>query len=234
MTNHAVLLAAVAGLAACTPYDPKLSDTPFLCGTTEPKCPDGYTCVASNGKNVCTTMGPATPTDGPPASGNCAMPFSGVLATWSLAGATGSQTSTAAASSAPGVTAMPLARAPALIAATGTGSMNSTNWPLGSALDPMSYYTIALAGPAGCNLSVSSLAVDIKASGTGPANAAVGTSADNYAATVPVATTAPTTPAVSATITSGMLEIRIFGYGATATSGTMRVQNDLAVTGSLQ
>jgi hypothetical protein len=234
MTHHAVLLALAAASGACTPYDPQLTSTPFLCGTTDPKCPDGYTCVTSAGKSVCTTDSPTTPTDGPPHSGNCTMPFSGVLATWSLAGATGSQTSTSAGTTAPGVTAMPLTRAPALIAATGTGSMNSTNWPLGPALDPMSYYTIAVSPPAGCNLSVSSLVADIKSSNTGPASAAAGTSADSYAATSPVATNAPSTPTLSATITSGNLEIRIFGYGATMTSGTMRVQNDLSVMGSIQ
>jgi hypothetical protein len=30
-------------VAACTSYDPNLGDKPFLCGTDEPRCPDGYT-----------------------------------------------------------------------------------------------------------------------------------------------------------------------------------------------
>jgi len=32
-------------LAACSPYDPDLGTTPFLCGDMDPKCPDGYSCV---------------------------------------------------------------------------------------------------------------------------------------------------------------------------------------------
>ena len=226
-----LLLTAATALGACTPYDPALGPTPFLCGTTEPKCPDGYTCVSTGGKSVCTTT--AVPGDGPPSSGNCTMPFSGVLATWSLAGETGSQTSTNAASSAPGVTAAPITRAPALIAAAGSGSINSTNWPLGSALDPMSYYTVSLTPPAGCALVLSAASIDVKSSGTGPAMAAVGTSSDGFAQTQALATTAPSTPTLSASA-SGNLELRIFGYGATAVSGTMRIQNDFTVSGKLQ
>jgi hypothetical protein len=36
------------------------------------------------------------------------------------------------------------------------------------------------------------------------------------------------------TAASGTLEIRIFGYAATGASGTLRVQNTLQVSGSVQ
>jgi hypothetical protein len=36
------LTVTVALAAACNPYDPQLGDTPFRCGTDEPRCPDGY------------------------------------------------------------------------------------------------------------------------------------------------------------------------------------------------
>lgn len=45
MKNLAVVvLATTLGLAAvaCNPYDPSLGDRPFLCGSDEPRCPDGY------------------------------------------------------------------------------------------------------------------------------------------------------------------------------------------------
>ena len=32
---------------------------------------------------------------------------------------------------------------------------------------------------------------------------------------------------------SGQVELRIFGFGATATTGTMRVENQLTITGSV-
>ena len=40
-----VYLISLLAAVACSPYDPTLGDDPFLCGTTEPKCPDGYECV---------------------------------------------------------------------------------------------------------------------------------------------------------------------------------------------
>lgn len=43
LVASAFLAAALA--AACNPYDPDLGPEPFRCGTDEPRCPDGYTCV---------------------------------------------------------------------------------------------------------------------------------------------------------------------------------------------
>ncbi|HEX4423076.1 MAG TPA: hypothetical protein VH165_34400 [Kofleriaceae bacterium] len=43
----------VLAATGCSPYDPSLPATPFLCGTTEPKCPDGYRCVADGTRMVC-------------------------------------------------------------------------------------------------------------------------------------------------------------------------------------
>ena len=43
-------------LGACSPYDPDLGSTPFLCGTVDPACPDGYACQDDGtGKMVCVT-----------------------------------------------------------------------------------------------------------------------------------------------------------------------------------
>lgn len=33
-----------AALTGCSPYDPDLGGTPFLCAADEPRCPDDYTC----------------------------------------------------------------------------------------------------------------------------------------------------------------------------------------------
>ncbi|MBC7977889.1 MAG: hypothetical protein H7138_23150 [Myxococcales bacterium] len=40
------LSAVFSALVACSSYDPSLPDEPFLCGEDEPRCPDGYACVA--------------------------------------------------------------------------------------------------------------------------------------------------------------------------------------------
>jgi hypothetical protein len=44
-------------LAACSPYDDNLGAAPFLCGPTEPRCPEGYTCLPDNGADVCFESG---------------------------------------------------------------------------------------------------------------------------------------------------------------------------------
>jgi hypothetical protein len=50
----AVLGLAGAAIPACSPYDPALPRTPFLCGDDEPRCPDGHVCVADrDGRPVC-------------------------------------------------------------------------------------------------------------------------------------------------------------------------------------
>lgn len=47
-------LAVAAAVVGCTPYDPDLGARPFLCGDSEPRCPDGYVCVTRVGSDqVC-------------------------------------------------------------------------------------------------------------------------------------------------------------------------------------
>ncbi len=47
-------------VAACDPYDGDLGPSPFLCGPTEPRCPDGYECLPDNGAEVCFETGSHT------------------------------------------------------------------------------------------------------------------------------------------------------------------------------
>ena len=67
-----VLLASLT-LAACSPYSPNLPAEPFLCGSADPKCPDGYTCSGTNGSGmpVCQMKAPGT-VDAPNMNGMCA------------------------------------------------------------------------------------------------------------------------------------------------------------------
>lgn len=62
-------IASLAGsLAACSPYDPDLGPSPFLCGPADqnPRCPDGYTCMmsGSGGAEYCLASGGTVPVDG--------------------------------------------------------------------------------------------------------------------------------------------------------------------------
>ena len=43
--------------AACSPYSPDLGKEPFLCGTGNPACPDGYTCMNTGTEMVCVQNG---------------------------------------------------------------------------------------------------------------------------------------------------------------------------------
>jgi hypothetical protein len=165
------------------------------------------------------------------ASNPCA--FTGALATYTFAGEAGNQAQTAATSKASGITAGPIKRAATLTATSGAASINASNWPTTAQVDPTKFYTLTLTPPAGCMMSLTSIAIDVKSSGTGPATGALATSSDNFATFKPVSTGTPSTPAVAMTTTSA-LEVRVYGYSASSTSGTMRVQGTLTINGSMQ
>ena len=165
-------------------------------------------------------------------TGTCA--FTGVLATYSFTGATGNQAQTPVTSTATGVVAGAITRAPTLTAVSGATSINSSNWPTAAQPDATKYYSFTLTPPSGCKLSITSAAIDAKASSTGPAMASLATGTDSYAAQVAVAPSAPSSPALAVTDAAGAVEIRIYGYGASSTGGTFRIQNTLTVTGSLK
>lgn len=68
-----VFLVALSGLgAACSPYSPDLGAAPFVCGSADPKCPDGYDCVpaGSSSTMICLAAGGTVPDGG--GSGMCA------------------------------------------------------------------------------------------------------------------------------------------------------------------
>ena len=183
------------------------------------------------GADSSTSDGP--PADAPP-SGSCTTPFSGILGTWDFSTQSGSESMVTASSSASGVVAGSFTRAAALTAASGSGSINSSNWPSAAQRDSTKYYSVSVAPPSGCSLSIASISIDAKSSATGPASAVVATSVDSFSLTGAVSTSAPSTPALAVTNAAGSVEIRIYGYSASSSSGTLRVQNTFTVTGSLQ
>jgi len=176
----------------------------------------------------------STQRDAPESSGSCTSPFTGVLATWDFTGAAGNQASTSSSMTATGVSAGDVARSASVTASSGSNSINSSNWTTGASPDPTKFYTFGLQPPNGCSMSLTSLAVDAKASGTGPAAASVATSDDSFTAMSTVAPNSTSTPSLSVNASTAMVEIRIYGYSATGTSGTMRIENTLTVSGSLQ
>jgi hypothetical protein len=65
-------IALVVAATACSPYDPDLGDTPFLCGPVEQekRCPDGYSCEMMTGGEYCVTANATIPVDA--SSSTCA------------------------------------------------------------------------------------------------------------------------------------------------------------------
>jgi len=164
----------------------------------------------------------------------CATPFNGTLATFDFTNEPGNQTSTAASSTAAGVSAGALARSSALTAVSGASSINASNWTTASKLDATRYYTFTLTPKGGCTLDVSSLSITTAASKTGPTLAAAATSDDNFATTSSVSVGATATPTLSVSGATGAVEVRVYGWSASSTSGTLRVTSTLTVAGSLQ
>jgi len=157
-----------------------------------------------------------------------------VLATWVFTGAAGNQASTPSSSTATGVSAGDVARSVSLTAASGANSINSSNWATGTSPDTTKFYTFGLQPPNGCSMSLTSLAIDAKASATGPAAASVATSDDGYTQSSSVDPNSATSPSLSVNASTTMVELRVYGYSASGTTGTLRIQNTLTVTGSLQ
>jgi hypothetical protein len=60
--------------AACSSYSPDLGYEPFSCGTSDPKCPEGYDCVpaGSAGQMECVQAGGSAPDAGSNNNGQCA------------------------------------------------------------------------------------------------------------------------------------------------------------------
>ncbi|HUS63159.1 MAG TPA: hypothetical protein VMZ28_01410 [Kofleriaceae bacterium] len=51
------LLAALTAAVGCNTYDPDLGQSPFRCGTSEPRCPRDYTCVSYETEEICELLG---------------------------------------------------------------------------------------------------------------------------------------------------------------------------------
>ena len=169
----------------------------------------------------------------PPDAGSSCKASTGTLVTYDFTGQPGNQTSTSATSSMAGITATAIDRASTVTAVSGANSINGSNWSTG-ALDTTRYFSFTLTPPASCTLDITSIAIDTKTSSSGPSSASVATSADAFAshATFSLNTSANATLSVSGSTKA--VEIRVYGYNASGTSGTARIQNTLTATGALK
>jgi hypothetical protein len=186
---------------------------------------DGGTSKSDSGSTSPKTDGGSTST------GSCA--FTGALATYDFSGESGDQTSTAAKTKATGVTATDVKRATALTAVSGSDSINASGWATATHVDTSKYYTLSVTPPSGCKLDITSISVDTSASGSGPSNGAVATSDDSFSATTNFTPGSTANPGLSVSGSTGAIEIRVYGYGASSGAGTMRMESTLTVSGSL-
>ena len=242
------------GLSACAFGAAGSSDTPVSgkdggahdAGAFAPKDDAGSGPILGGGGDdasapVATDSG--SPNNSPPdassnkppdaSTNNTGCSYTGTLATFDFTGEPGNQTSTPAASSAPDVTASAIARATALTPTSGANSINSSAWATSSSLDPTRYYSFSLTPGSGCALDIGSLSIQTQSSSTGPSHGAIATSDDNFAASTSVTSNGTATATLSVTGATGAVEIRVYGFGATSTGGTMRVEGTLTVSGSL-
>ena len=171
---------------------------------------------------------------GTDASPTSACAFTGQLVAFDLDQAMGAQADLAPSSKVAGLGATPLRRGGVMTVPT-NHAMNASDWPLGG-IDLTKHFVFTVTPPAGCAVTASSLAVELKASGTGPASAAAGTSVDGFAARQSLAASGGGAAVVlfaAGTKTTAALEVRIFGFDASSSGGTLRLQGTLALTGTL-
>jgi hypothetical protein len=160
--------------------------------------------------------------------------FSGTLATYDLSAQTGAEDSVAPASFATGVTAGVLTRSGTLTAVSGSGSINSSGWSPSVVADPTKYYTFTVTPAAGCTVTLSSLAVSVQASGSGPTQGDVATSADSFAThTGSLPGTGSATVTLTGVSGTKAVEVRVYGFNASSSLGTYRITSTLKVTGAL-
>ncbi len=161
--------------------------------------------------------------------------FSGVLATFDLVGQPGNEDVAPATSVAAGVRVGSLSRSTALNASAATGSISSTNWGMGQSADPNTYYALVITPTSGCSIDATSLALDMRSSNAGPESIEVATNADGFARHFGTfGGTGTTTVAFPRVGGAGPLEIRIYGYGASSSVGTLRIQNVPILSGEIR
>ena len=160
--------------------------------------------------------------------------YSGALVTFDLTSLSGVSTNAPATTNVAGVSSTVLSRSAALKAESASRALNSSSWATGAAADATRYYTFTVTPAVGCTLALSSLALDVDRSNSRPARADVATNVDGVAThSASFAVAGKPTVSLSAS-SAGAIEIRIYGYSASAGGGTFRIQNKMTLSGSIQ
>lgn len=170
-----------------------------------------------------------------------AQPLHAQIVTFSFTGALGNEASFAPDAQPTGAVVSSMSRGSGLTPSTTADTFNSSAWTTAASIDFSDYYTFTITPDPGYFMTLSSLQLDERRSGTGIRSWAVRSSLDSFSSnlslfSVPDDTsvrTAQTTSFSSAfeSLTSGV-ELRLYGFSAESGSGTWRIDN-VQVSGSL-
>ncbi|HEY4056580.1 MAG TPA: DUF4215 domain-containing protein, partial [Kofleriaceae bacterium] len=162
------------------------------------------------------------------------------IVAFAFTGATGSETTFNAEAVSPQLMSpIAFSRGAGLTAATASGTFNSSSWSLG--FDTNDYVTFTLA-PTGANkMTMLALVFDQQRSATGPDMWSVRSSLDNYATDIQTGTLPTSGAFVTTRVTLGAgfanlitpITLRIYGWDAAASGGTLRFDN-VSVIGSVE
>ena len=180
---------------------------------------------------------PSIVDSGPPPTDNSSCPasgFTGTLVSFDFTSLTGIAMTVPATSSATGTTAGPFGRSAGLTAVSGSAAINSSGWSTSCSADPTLYYTFTITPAAGCAVSLTGLSGTAHSSTTGPSMGAVGTSDDMFGSLASFGPNAAFNVTLSVSGATDAVEVRIYGFAATGTAGTMRLENTLTLTGSIE
>ncbi|MEQ1606899.1 MAG: kelch repeat-containing protein [Pyrinomonadaceae bacterium] len=131
------------------------------------------------------------------------------------------------------VTFSTLTRGSGLSLSGAANAFSSSNWTGAASPDANDYYEFTIAPNAGYQFSASELRIGLQRSGTGPTSAVVRSSLDGYTANIGSVISVPTstgTFTINLSTTTGLqnsvspVTVRIYGYGASNSVGTMRVE----------
>ena len=138
------------------------------------------------------------------------------------------------------ITVSGIGRGTGITGNAGNDRYNATAWSTG-AIDLNDYFTFTLAPNATYKINLVSLELNLQRSSTGPANFALRSSADNYAANITTFPVSTANVAVSKTITlsstafqnvATAITFRIYGYTAGNATGTFSI-NDFTFNGTV-
>lgn len=171
----------------------------------------------------------------------CAAQAQSVIARYTFTGSSGSQLSNGASLVQVNTFNSFFARGPGIVPVTGTDSMNSSGWTLGTSIDASDYYTFTLQAAPGFELDLAGLSFTERRSGTGPASFELRSSLDAFAAAAASGATSPDPLETLHNLVlgpafediAGPVEFRLYAYGATGAAGTWRIIDQLEVTGSV-